>query len=153
MHQSLADEHGQMSLEEGEHGGPAPSWRHLFPSPPRPFQPASPQAAGLRQQPAVPPHIPSSCCPPATSTSHRHGQLHQWESSQGSLVYSKKQKWSMYHQKWSMCHLCKQAGAPQCRKHTGVKPLREEGTTCPAPQPCRGSGRSCVPCNTCFRCT
>lgn len=78
-----------------------------------PTSPASipPQAAGLRQQPAVPPHIPSSCCPPATSTSRWHGELHQWESSQGSLVYGKKQK-------WSMCHLCKQPGAPQRRKNT-----------------------------------
>lgn len=110
------------------------------------LQAASPQTAGLRQQLAVPPHIPSSCCPPDTSTSHWHGELHQWESSQGSLVHGKKQK-------WSMCHLCKQPGAPQCRKHTWVKPLREEGTTCPASQPSGGSGRSHVPCNTCFRCT
>lgn len=102
---------------------------------PPPTSPASiPPGTRLRQQLAVPSYIPSSCCPPATSTSRWCGELHQWESSQGLLVYSKKQK-------WSVCHLCKQPGAPQCRKHRWVKPLQEKGTTCPAPQPCRREWR------------
>lgn len=56
MHQSLADEHGQMGLEEGEHGGPAPSWRHLFPSPPPTFPASIPP--GSRAEAAA------SCSPP-----------------------------------------------------------------------------------------
>lgn len=127
---SHADEQGHMGLEKAKHGGPAPSWRHLSPPTPHTSSQLPPRQQARGSSWPCPSHIPRSCCPPATSTSHWCAELHQWESCQGSPVHSKKQE-------WSMCHLCKQPGAPQCRKNTRVKPPGEEGTTCPAPQPCR----------------
>ena len=141
------DKQGQMGLEEGECGGPAPSWRHFTPPAPNLSGQHLPCAAGLGQQPAVPPPIPSSCCLPATLTSCWHGELRQRESSQGSLVYGEKQK-------WSTCHLCKRPGPPQRREHAWGEAPQGGGGYLPRTPSLAGGERQepWYPYHICFRC-
>lgn len=116
------DKQGQMGLEEGERGGPAPSWRHL--STPAPHLSSQHPPPGSRAEAAaavpLPPRHPAgmvSCISGKAARGH----------------------WCMARSKNGQCAISANslelhnAG----RTHGGVKPLMEEGTTCPAPQPCR----------------
>jgi len=74
-----------MGSEEGECGGPAPSWRHFSPPAPHLSGQHLCHAAGGGTAASCSP-CPRQLCLPATLTSHWPGSLHQRESREAKSV-------------------------------------------------------------------